>query len=259
MGNSKIAYCHKVWNVVTGCSKVSAGCEHCFAEVMSCRPIHARLFGGDFSPRFHSDRIDEPTTWKSPQRVCVGFMGDMFHNEILDYHRTGIDAVIRKMTSWKAYQLHKYLLLTKRPSNMVKWAMNYPYLLGTRSLENVWFGVSVENQKAVDERLPLLEYMKFENIHTNLWLSIEPMLGPVDISAYVDKLDWVVLGGESGAGARSMKDNWAREVRDCCAAAGVPFFFKQYSSYHNRDYKTAELDGKKWQQYPSELLVPRDG
>lgn len=226
-GITKIEWADKVWNPVTGCTKVSDGCRNCYAERMAERFWKDRQFS---DVQCHADRLKQPLSWKKPARVFVNSMSDLFH---LDVDKDFIGDVFRNME--KTPQ-HTFIILTKRPKEMLYW---FNLMNAERYLPNVWLGVSVENQQTADERIPLL----LKTPAAVRFVSCEPLLGPVDLSnnhpEYLwgqdsrdgetdqDPLDWVICGGESGPNARPMHPDWARSLRDQCQAAGVPFFFKQ--------------------------------
>ena len=279
-----IEWTDATWNPTTGCVKVSSGCKHCYAERDWARLVHLPAYAGrSFTDvACHPDRLDQPLRWKKPRRIFVNSMSDLFHESVPD---TFIDQVFSVMAM--APQ-HTFQVLTKRPQRVRDyfaarregdpWADaadaiadligldDHPVVLEPRDipLPNVWIGVSVENQEAADERIPLLL-----QIPSNWrWISAEPLLGPVDLTLIPHKtgwgsspcsgcgtdvardaldgsthcehgcdgpilntLDWVVVGGESGPKARPMHPAWARSLRDQCAAAGVPFLFKQWGEW----------------------------
>lgn len=229
MPKSKIPWCERSWSPVTGCTPCSEGCLKCYAQSMLKR--FPRMGGPGVM--LHPERLDQPARTKRPSLVFVCPMADLFHEAVPDYF---IGAALSFVDT--ALQ-HTFLILTKRPERMCR-------VLGqaTPPAANLALGVSVENQKCADARIPLLlatpAAMRF--------VSIEPMLGPVDISPWLwveDSrdygqgcreygLDFVILGGENGPGARPMNLHWARSVRDQCKASGVPFFFKGWGDAEER-------------------------
>jgi len=223
MGNSKIEWTDEVWNPVTGCTKVSAGCKNCYAERMSKRlagRVGYPAAPHNFDVVYHPDRLSEPMRWRKPLRVFVCSMGDLFHKDVPDW---AIREVFWRMDIARQ---HTFQVLTKRPERMAEWLADKP------CLPNVWLGTSVENQQAADERIPWL----VRTPAAVRFLSCEPLLGPVDLNVsygqgvgdlLIDGLGWCIAGGESGPGARPMHPNWARSLRDQCNAAGVAFFHKQ--------------------------------
>lgn len=231
--NSKIEWCDTTWNVVTGCTKVSEGCRNCYAETMASRFWGDRKFT---DVRIHPERLKQPLDWKKPARVFVNSMSDLFHKDIpFEF----IDEVFHIM---RVADRHTFLILTKRPDIMLKfidWQKKNTVRFDWRSAhKNIWLGVSVENQKTADERIPLL----LQTPAAVRFVSCEPLLGEIDLKGWIYKngmwvdgqkrIDWVIVGGESGKNARPMHPDWARSIRDQCVDAGVPFFFKQWGEWH---------------------------
>lgn len=255
---SKIEWTDVTWNPVTGCSKVSDGCKNCYAERMTARfrKDHKpwTLANAQHNIKLHSDRLSIPLTWKKPRKVFVNSMSDLFHDLV------PVDYILRVFLTMRNTPWHTYQVLTKRAERM-KWFMN-DFLPAAEALadatlqvkpppSNVWLGVSVENQQAADERIPLL----LQTPAAVRFLSCEPLLGPVDIAWSLSRnpldigsgilsrghfspgletlkpLQWIICGGESGPEARPMHPDWARSLRDQCVDAGVPFFFKQWGEW----------------------------
>jgi protein gp37 len=243
---SHIEWTQATWNPLVGCTKVSPGCDHCYAETLVNR------FAGTskaFPHRFEvvtlrDDRmLTQPLRWKRPRKVFVNSLSDLFHVAVPD------QAIARVFAVMAAAQQHTFQLLTKRHARMRSllsddWFRRTVEELAAEHdrgdgvhfawpLNNLWLGVSVEDQHWADIRIPAL----LDTPAAVRWISAEPLLGPIDISNYVDMLwyrevlDWVVVGGESGKDARPMHPQWARDIRDQCAAAGVPFLFKQWGEW----------------------------
>lgn len=260
MTKTKIEWADRVWNPVTGCTKVSEGCRHCYAETMAKRFWKDRKFS---DVQCHPDRLIQPMSWKKPSRVFVNSMSDLFHPDVPFDFIDQVFAVMQKSIC------HKFMILTKRPEQMkayydhlegenrfrylesaYRWLEMDPPVVTMFPFSNIWLGVSVENQKAADERIPLL----LKTPAAVRFVSCEPLLGDLDISQYVwgedsrdygadrDGLDWVIVGGESGPGARPMNPDWARLIRDQCDDAGVPFFFKQWGEWV--PFEQVEFDSK---------------
>ena len=235
--NSGIEWTDATWNPVTGCTKVSPGCAHCYAEAITLRFKR----GGPFLPgkttiRTHPDRLEDPQKWRSPKMIFVNSMSDLFHEEIsFDYIRE----VFKVMEDTPR---HIYQVLTKRPNIMLEYSESHQ----NKWPDNVWAGVSVENQYWADARIPLLE-----KVPTAIkFLSVEPLLKRVDLAPHLDSVNWVIVGGESGPKARPMEEDWVRSIRDDCLEAKVPFFFKQWGGRYNKA-RGRELDGIKWSEFPS--------
>lgn len=276
---TNIAWADSTWNVVTGCSKVSEGCRNCFAERMDKRIRGARgeewkpwtAPNAEYNVRLHPERLNQPLVWKKPRRVFVNSMSDLFHEQVPFEFIGKVFYVMSKA------ERHTFQVLTKRPRRMldfINW-MNATSVSGPYDLavdwSNVWLGVSVENQRAADERIPLL----LQTPAAIRFLSCEPLLGPIEFdplwlrtspsTAFLDGkvtsdmpawtregcygIDWIIVGGESGPNHREMNLDWARSLRDQCVAAHVPFFFKQGSGL--RPATNPTLDGVEWHQYPS--------
>jgi protein gp37 len=259
MGETKIQWTDETWNPVTGCRKVSPGCKHCYAEGVADRfwatqypPVedrvgtytssHGTLYTDITRPRrftdvqVHPDRLDQPLHWRKPRRVFVNSMSDLFHEDVPDDFIAQVFGVIASQ------ERHTFQVLTKRPERAKKllggaWIQNEA-LFGLPfekrwPLPNVWLGVSVEDQERADERIPLL----LETPAAVRFLSCEPLLGPVDLDAISTwahampsepvSIDWIIVGGESGAKARPMDLAWARSLVEQGRAAGVPVFVKQ--------------------------------
>lgn len=267
MTATTIEWTEQTWNPATGCTKVSPGCDHCYAERITER---FRGKGAFEEIVLHPDRLGQPLKRKKPTTYFVNSMSDMFHAEI---PRAFIEQVWDVM---EATPQHTYQILTKRPGRM-KFLLNdrhatpsevdagyelgvVPGIAYDRVLPNVWLGVSVETQEHADKRIPLL----LETPAAVRFLSCEPLLGPVDLSrwfAFDDHgVHWVIVGGESGAGARPMAEAWARDIRDDCLHHDVPFFLKQLGGFPDKrgDVK-AVLDGRRWVQMPACSRSSGDG
>ena len=245
--STNIPYLDEVWSVTHGCTKISEGCAHCYAARLSERFPHGGNFG-DVLPR--ESQLDKPLHWRRPRRVGVCFMSDLFHEKVPDEFLDKVFAVMALTPQ------HTFVLLTKRPERMrryfnlpTRWASLHSvlegkghYLIHYLPLPNVWLGVSVEDQQAADERIPLL----LETPAAHRWVSAEPLLGPVDLrlgekqphmdDGYLiraprigEGLDWLVVGGESGPKAREMPFRALVNVVTDCGAAGVPVYVKQDS------------------------------
>ena len=232
---SKIEWTDATWNPLTGCTKVSAGCRNCYAERMAQRfwaKQYSRTVGGQPRPfvdvRCHPEHLEQPLHWRKPRKVFVCSMSDLFHHSV-DFEFT--DRVWEVM---RDCQRHTFQILTKRPKRMQKYIDELGWVA-----ENVWLGVSVEDQKSADERIPLL----LQTPAAVRFVSLEPLLSRVDLGEWLFEedvnpdpdlgskirpaLDWAIVGGESGPNARPSHPDWFRGVRDQCQAAGAPFFFKQ--------------------------------
>jgi len=231
---SAIEWTDATWNPVTGCTKVSPGCAHCYAEAITLR--FAR--GGPYLPgqatiNFHYDRLRLPLTWKSPKRIFVNSMSDLFHEDVpLEFIREVFK--VMSQAHWHIFQV-----LTKRHQRLESLAheLDWP--------PNVWAGVSVENQYWAERRIPALQKVPA----AVRFLSVEPLLKQVTLAPYLEGIQWVIVGGESGPRARPIKPEWVRQIRDECLAADVPFFFKQWGGRTSKSGGRV-LDGEIWGQVP---------
>lgn len=213
---SKIEWTDETWNPVAGCTKVSPGCANCYAERMALRlaRIDGSGYSGDglppFAGRIHWDRFEQPLYWGRPRMVFVCSMGDLFHDFV---HADVIEELLDVMRS---VSRHTFQVLTKRPERMAQ-------LLSRMSIpRNVWVGTSVESQDYVS-RIDALSQIDA----VVRFVSCEPLLGPIDLSAWLKSLGWVIVGAESGPGARPMSLDWVRDIRNQCEDANVPLFVKQ--------------------------------
>lgn len=320
---SSIEWTEATWNPSTGCTKVSPGCDNCYAETFSerFRGVPGHHFEQGFDLTLRPERLDLPLRWRKPRRIFVNSMSDLFHDDVPD------DFIAKVFAVMALTPRHTYQVLTKRHGRMRSLLRSPDFkaivalaalefddaiLGGAWPLRNVWLGVSVENQQWADIRVPAL----LDTPAAVRWLSCEPLLGPVNLLSVPDGecgqagpavvhhghsyptdygtgieydcmhepgIDWVVVGGESGPGARPMHPGWARSLRDQCAAASVPFFFKQWGEWAPNGYRGIgnftgrerligdpidemghrlvvermgkkaagrELDGRTWDEYP---------
>ncbi|MFQ5729314.1 MAG: DUF5131 family protein [Waddliaceae bacterium] len=253
MGNTKIEWCDKVWNPVTGCRKVSRGCENCYAESIANRFWGDRKFTDVI---IHSNRFNQPLSWKKPSRIFVNSMSDLFHDDVSD------EIIFSIFKIMKAAHWHTFMVLTKRPKRMCKIVARIRSCFPDR-LDHIWLGVSVEDQKTADDRIPLLVITPARY----RFVSAEPLLGPVDFKEMwgvgynqsypgirLKFVDQVIVGGESGPKARPMQVEWVRSIRDQCRVANVAFFMKQGSQANWPKYKDFDLFPEDLQirEYPNE-------
>ncbi len=230
---SAIEWTEVTWNPVTGCSKVSPGCLHCYAERMAKRlqAMGQERYKNGFNVTIHPELLDEPFSWKKPRIVFVNSMSDLFHKKIPDKF---IKEVFEVMN---ANQHHTFQILTKRSERLCEFASKLKWS------ENIWMGVTIEDNEFVhraDDLRKVSCAVKF--------LSLEPLLGPLpDLD--LGGIDWVIVGGESGPGARPIKEEWIIEIKRCCEENCVPFFFKQWGGV-NKKKAGRLLEGKTWDQYP---------
>lgn len=297
--NSAIEWTDATWNPVTGCTEVSPGCDICYAKTFAerWRGTPGHYFENGFDVQLRPDKLELPLKWRKPRKVFVNSMSDLFHKDVPD------DYIARAFAVMARTPQHTYQVLTKRHGRLrallssdlfrrsmydALVALDYRWITHNRvpwPLPNVWLGVSVEDQQRADLRIPAL----LETPAAVRFLSCEPLLGPVSLTregwllSNVDNYEstvvpdadqwlpepggihWVIVGGESGHGARPMYPDWARKLRDQCTTAGVPFLFKQWGEYrppvdgdergapYTRVGKKAagrELDGRTWDEFP---------
>lgn len=232
--HTTIEWTDATWNPIRGCTKISPGCKHCYAERFAerFRGVKGHPFEQGFDLRLIPGKIGEPLRWKSPQRIFVNSMSDLFHDNVpLDYIKRVFDVMNR--AGW-----HQYQVLTKRAERLEAVASELPWA------PHIWMGVSVENGDylwRIDHLRRTKAYIKF--------LSIEPLLGPLG-KINLRGIDWVIVGGESGPGARPLQADWVADVRDQCQRAGVAFFFKQWGGFQKKRHGR-ELDGRTWDEMPA--------
>jgi protein gp37 len=237
---SSIEWTDSTWNPVTGCTKVSPGCDRCYAERFSerFRGVVGHPFEAGFDLTLRPNRLRQPYSWRSPRRVFVNSMSDLFHKEI---PKAYIAQVFDTMEGTPA---HTYQILTKR-SPLLRNFVNARYP-NTRAPANIWLGVSIENRQSTSR----LRHLK--ETHARIrFVSFEPLLGPIG-PVELDGIHWVIVGGESGPGARPMDPAWARDLRDQCVKANVAFFFKQWGGRTPKANGNT-LDGRQWLDYPNPL------
>lgn len=236
---SPIEWTEATWNPVTGCTKVSPGCAHCYAETFAERfrgvPGHPYEHGFDLQMR--PERLRLPLEWKRPKLIFVNSMSDLFHERVPREFVQGVFATMEE-AHW-----HTFQVLTKRPERAVALRNALPWP------KNVWLGASVENQRWTSRIDQLREVPAAKR-----FLSCEPLIGPLVLD--LRGVHWVIAGGESGPRARRMKPEWAESVRDQCLASGVPFFFKQWGAFNEEGRRVGKhrsgnvLRGVSWQERP---------
>lgn len=271
-GKTKIEWADRVWNPTVGCTPVSEGCRHCYAKRMFERFFQDHKFE---NVKCHPERLEIPERWIKPQRIFVDSMSDLFHPDVPD------DFIAKVWMRMFLLPRHTFMVLTKRPERMKQWVdLMLEGCMG-RVFSNIWLGVSVEDQKTANERIPLL----LQTPAAKRFVSVEPILGDVDLEKYLSltdeeeceildanqsyeittdeikrsfpKLDWVICGGESGPNARPLHPDWARSLRDQCQAAGVPFFFKQWGEWTTQP-GSVDLSNRK-QTYSGNNVFSRVG
>lgn len=244
---SSIEWTDATWNPVTGCTKISPGCKNCYAEKFAerWRGIPGHPYEQGFDLRLWPERLGLPLDWKESRMIFVNSMSDLFHKNVPDQF---IEKVF--VTMFEARH-HIFQVLTKRPERMMQWVKTY--MKSQKLPAHIWIGVSVENQDYISR----IRYLQGTPAQIR-FLSVEPLLGPLDLkSSYLKGIHWVIVGGESGPKARPMSPQWARAIRAQCHKNKVSFFFKQWGAYDaagNRVGKKAAgrmLDGRTWDALPA--------
>lgn len=249
---SAIEWTDSTWNPVTGCTRVSSGCDNCYAHTLAngrLEDVYLRQLpvirspeneADPFAVRIWPERLDQPERWRESRMIFVNSMSDLFHADIpVEYVRSIFEVMLRA-------DHHIYQVLTKRPARAIKfYEQNADLFDGDPIPEHIWMGTSIENQEVIHR----LRHVTQVPAQTH-FLSCEPLLGPLDLN--LKDIEWVIAGGESGIGYRELDLDWVRGIRDQCLQAGVPFFFKQVGG---RTPKAGgrELDGRTWDALPNRV------
>jgi protein gp37 len=242
--HSEIEWTDATWNPVRGCTKITPGCDHCYAETFAerFRGVPGHPYEQGFDLRLIRDKLAEPLKWKRPKMIFVNSMSDLLHKDVPDDY---VEDVCRTMAkaNW-----HTYQVLTKRSSrlrNLLESRLRF-----AADLPHIWWGVSVENR---EHGFPRIEHLRQAPAKVR-FLSIEPLLEDLgDVN--LDGIHWVIVGGESGPGARPMHQDWVRSLRDQCAKGGVSFFFKQWGGVR-KSKAGRELDGRTYDEVPRRVNLP---
>ncbi len=234
MAQSKIEWTESTWNPVTGCTKISPGCKNCYAERMALRlqAMGQANYANGFELTLHENMLERPLQWKKPQLIFVNSMSDLFHQDVPLEYIQRVFAVMQR-----AYW-HHFQVLTKRSQRLMELSDQLPWP------DNVWMGVSVETEGytfRIDHLRSTGAKVKF--------LSLEPLLGPLP-GLKLAGIDWVIVGGESGPGARPIQEEWVTNIRDQCVQSNVPFFFKQWGGI-NKKKAGRNLQGRTWNELPA--------
>ncbi len=242
--SSKIEWTDATWNPVRGCTKISPGCKHCYAETLAerFRGVKNHPFEFGFDLRLVPEKLGDPIRWSTPRKIFVNSMSDLFHEDVSDAF---IENVCRVMM---AANWHTYQVLTKRADRMSRLLSTK--LKNAAQSEHIWWGVSVENQK---HGLPRIQQLR-QARPAVAFLSVEPLLedlGQFDLSG----IQWVIVGGESGHGARPLSPDWVRSIRLQCEQQKVPFFFKQWGGVRKAE-AGRELDGQTYDEFPEITVKP---
>lgn len=287
---TKINWADETWSPITGCTPISEACEHCWAKRMAHRLKGRYGYPKDdpFRVTFHSDRLEQPLKWKKPKRIFVCSMADFYHHNVRSEWRNEVYRKVLKRPE------HIFLFLTKRPENIGYSSIDYEWCVNRNWPDNLWLGVTAENQKRADERIPILLQVPA----AVRFVSLEPLLSHVDIKPYLKteyclkckqdlpyiglwkttmatccpnsfkgmrkKLDWIIVGGETGPGARPLDPNWVFPIKNQCQGAGIPFFFKQWGEWifpDRRQYPPVKvgkkkagrlLESREWNEFPND-------
>lgn len=233
---SSIEWTESTWNPLTGCTKISPGCKHCYAERMALRLQAMRQpnYINGFSLTLHEGALELPLRWKKPRTIFVNSMSDMFHQ------RVPTDFILRAFDVMRRAHWHRFQVLTKRAERLLGLSDQLYWS------DNIWMGVSVESE-AFTNRIDSLR----KTAAATRFLSLEPLLGPLD-RLRLDGIHWVIVGGESGPGARPMNPEWVNSIRDQCVNAKVPFFFKQWGGVWKKKHGRF-LEGRIWDQMPDQI------
>ena len=232
-GKSSIEWTEATWNPVTGCSKISPGCKHCYANRLALRlqAIGQPNYRNGFEVTLHPQTLEIPLGWKKPRTIFVNSMSDLFHREV------PLEFIQRVFSTMREAHWHRFQVLTKRPERVKSLGAKLEWT------ENIWMGVSVELPKYTFR----IDHLRATKAHVK-FLSLEPLLDRLP-NLDLHGIDWVIVGGESGPGARPIHPGWVREIRDHCQAKKVPFFFKQWGGVFKK-HTGRILDGRTWEEFP---------
>lgn len=230
---SHIEWTEATWNPLTGCNKISPGCKHCYAERLSIRlqAMGQLNYRNGFELTLHEKALEIPLKWKKPQVIFVNSMSDLFHKDV------PIEFILKVFDVMNKANWHCYQILTKRSERILELDSIIPWS------PHIWMGVSVENQKYTHR----IDHLRQTHAHTK-FLSLEPLLGPLE-GLKLDNIDWAIVGGESGPGARPLKESWVIDIREQCIKSKVAFFFKQWGGVQ-KNKAGRLLEGRTWDEMP---------
>ena len=236
---SNIEWTEATWNPVTGCTKISPGCKHCYAERMSLRlqAMGQRNYANGFDLTLHERMLEKPLSWKKPQLIFANSMSDLFHDEV------PVDFILKVFNVMRRASWHQFQVLTKRAQRLLELngQIDWP--------DNVWMGVSVENQDYTFR----IDHLRKTDAVTK-FLSLEPLLGPLS-GLNLKGINWVIVGGESGPGARPMLEDWVSQIRDQCDVASVPLFVKQMGGSWAQVNKAKSKKGGNMSEWRTDLRI----
>lgn len=232
---SNIEWTDSTWNPVTGCDHVSNGCDHCYAETLAARlkAMGSKRYATGFDLAVHPEAFDDPLKWKKPRRIFVNSMSDMFHEKI------PLDVIKRVFETMNRAYWHEFQVLTKRPIQLKRYAPELNWSA------NIWMGVTVESDRYL-HRIDALRQVPA----AVRFVSFEPLLSGIPESASLAGIDWAIVGGESGPGARPMETAWVHSIRNLCHRDGTAFFFKQWGGV-NKKAAGRVLEGRTWDAMPT--------
>ncbi len=236
--NSSIEWTESTWNPLTGCTKISPGCKHCYAERMALRlqAMGQPNYANGFDLTVHEKALGLPLRWKKPQTIFVNSMSDLFHKDVPE------EFILKVFNVMAEAEWHRFQVLTKRSDRLLDLSSKLPWK------PHIWMGVSVESLKYVHR----IDHLRGTDAMVK-FLSLEPLLGPLP-RLNLHAIDWVIVGGESGPGARPMDPEWVCDVRDQCVRKCVPFFFKQWGGVRKKK-AGRELEGRTWDEMPAPALA----
>lgn len=231
--SSKIEWTEATWNPITGCTKCSAGCEHCYAATLAKRlkAMGNIRYQNGFDVTIHQDLFNRPLEWKKSKMIFVNSMSDIFHEQVDD------DTILELFRIMNLASWHTFQVLTKRPNRLIELSSQINWT------QNIWMGVTIENVASIERCEKLRQcgaYIKF--------ISAEPLLESIH-TIDLTGIDWLIVGGESGAGCRPLEKQWVIELRDLAQKNSIPFFFKQWGGFHHSQAGN-ELDGKTYKELP---------
>jgi len=236
--SSSIEWTESTWNPLTGCTKISSGCTNCYAERMAMRlkAMGNPNYVNGFNITIHEDALQLPLKWRKPQTVFVNSMSDLFHEDVPEDFIFQVFDVMRR-ADW-----HRFQILTKRSERLMALSPQLPWE------PHIWMGVTVEDQNYTFR----IDHLRRTGANVK-FLSLEPLLGPIH-NLNLQKIDWVIVGGESGPKSRPIKESWVTDIRNQCQEKKVPFFFKQWGGV-NKKKTGRKLEGRTWDELP--LVLPR--
>jgi protein gp37 len=234
MNRTTIEWTESTWNPITGCDRVSNGCDHCYAERLAARlqAMGSKRYANGFKLTLHEDLYDAPLRWKAPRTIFVNSMSDLFHEQVPE------DVIRKIFATMNAAFWHTFQVLTKRPMELLRHADALTWT------PNIWIGVTVESYRYIHR----IEALRMVPAHVR-FVSFEPLLSPIPVETSLEGIHWAIIGGESGPGARPMERKWATDLKRLCRKYNTAFFFKQWGGV-NKKAAGRELLGRTWDEMP---------